>query len=270
MTAHKFVPDITGPISQEQLADAAVLSHRVYVDIYEVRQVRNAKKTTVSFAFEDTASPPWHSPIYLPANIGAKYYQPMLGCTSVLDTVALGSGETAAAAPTGTEVVSVDLPTDNGVVTKLVEIPASLTAKAHTVAEVCELLSDAWLKLRESGADMDLFVSTYTNRAFASLYEMLGTENPHLSMHSKYRGHVDLPSIEGFHGNAFGRYSNLENAQGEPLAPAPLASTSEPGEQRYVDGRVDPRLARYERVEAHKLLSERRSRRTNSPENPVV
>ena len=245
------------------------VSNRVYVDLYEIRPARAAKMANVAFAFEDTASPPWHSPIYLPANIGSQYYDPMLGCSSVLDAVSIG-GKPAAPAMGGTAQVSRTAETDTGPTTHTVEVPASLLAPVHTVAEACELLSDAWLKMNASSADLDLFIDTYTNRSFASLHDIFGSQNPHLSQHVRYQGQHALPDIEGFHGNAFGRYSNLESAQGGRLGAAPLTGALGAGEERNVDGRIDPRLARYERVEAHKLISERRAKRTNTPENPTT
>ena len=59
-------------------------SHKeVEVDVWEVKTKKS--KTSVTFSFETTATPPWFSPIYRASQIGGSYYTPMLGCGSIMD-----------------------------------------------------------------------------------------------------------------------------------------------------------------------------------------
>jgi hypothetical protein len=221
--------------------------HNVYVDIYEVSSSK--RKRQVTFAFEDTATPPWFSTIYQAQNIGSDYYSEMLGCLSVLDT-SLFTGADLKTNEDG-EVVSavIEFDTNDGTSSKEVTIPADIATPPITVEQACNNLAETWLGLKEMGADIDLFVDTYTNRKFATLYTMLGNQNGYLLANDKYRTSTPLPDLIGFHGNAFGYITQLQDVNGARLDYEPLYKLNGKGKVRNVDTRVDPRAGRYEKVE---------------------
>ena len=60
-------------------------NQRGHVEVSIEGQGSQYIKKPLSFSFEATATPPWFASIYMPMQIGNGFYQPMLGCTSILD-----------------------------------------------------------------------------------------------------------------------------------------------------------------------------------------
>lgn len=209
------------------------------VEVYKsVRQSPILKPIT--FNFEETATPPWFADIFLPFNIGKRFYEPMLGCGSVLD-----SGPLATASNPGTEPIQLALP-DGGTV----EVPGGLTLGSTSTLDAADKLGETWKGLVENQADVSQYIDLYVTRAYATLPDILGDRNPFLY----WRARGALPQVPeadkqlGFHGNAYGEMEGLQDVDGAPLQYEQLADISGEKEIREVSGSVDPRRERWDRV----------------------
>lgn len=239
-------------------------SPRVEVTVTETTPKRISRSQDISFSIENSATPPWLAQIYLPVNIGQSYYQKMLGCGSIFDASPLIDFSNAQSASTSGDgdVVSLQLSGSDG--SREIQIPRYLLSPALTVEESADRLSETWERLREIGADVSQFVDLYGRRAYATLPDIMGTGNPHLSFVSSTRARVpDQPQKgQGFHENAYGMLTDMKDVLGQPLQFEPLPTRSgvgaagtapakTPGATETVDARADPRYSRYTRVRAH-------------------
>lgn len=218
------------------------------VEIYETVP-RKPQTKSIRFNFEETATPPWFSDIYLPYNIGKKFYRPMLGCGSVLDESPLiGSTSTLRSIDETAPIARMRLLQPDGSYQD-VEIPAGLTIGSMSVQEAAGKLAEAWKGLTEKGADMSLFVDAYCTRSYATLTDIMGNQNKGLTFRLKHllRDTEDAVAVEGFHGNAYGLYRDLKDYAGVPLHAEPLVDSVSP-DTRTVAGSVDPRAGRCLRV----------------------
>lgn len=222
----------------------------------------------IKFSFEQTATPPWFADIYLPHNIGKQFYEPMIGCKSVLDESALtgGSGVDAADIVKNKERVYLKLSYADGT-QRQVEIPTNVLLPATTVQESAERLAETWRGLTDSGANVALFVDAYTRRNCGSLPEIMGDKNPWMSFLTN-REIEPIPEKEadredGFHGDAYGRFTNLQDKNGAAMNPDGLVEAiettasdakkdakakAETGSARPVSGSADGRLERWDAV----------------------
>ena len=243
--------DSSGQTKSGSFDSSTVIRSRVVHLPVEVYEAVPRKPTTkkIKFNFEETATPPWFSDIYLPYNIGKKFYRPMLGCGSVLDESPLiGSTSTLrpideAAPPARMRFLQADGSYQD------VEIPAGLTIGSMSVQEAAGKLAEAWKGLTEKGADMSLFVDAYCTRSYATLTNIMGNQNKGLTFRPKHllRDTEDAAAVEGFHGNAYGLYRDLKDYAGVPLHAEPLVDSVSP-DTRTVAGSVDPRAERCLRV----------------------
>lgn len=226
----------------------------VRVDVVEYKKTSIKKK--VRFSFEETTTPPWFASIFLPHNIGTQFYEPMLGCTSVLDATELEKSEKAQLSENGkrtragdekTSELYVDVGGREGDEAVLVQIPAEYGTTDNSVYLSVEALSRVWRALTDAGSDIDRFIDNYCKRNYADIVTMMGNVNPYLI----FRGNLTRQSKAqvGFHGNAYGAYADLEDVAGEPLNPEPLAvGPNGAGDPRRVSAGVDPRRGRYQAV----------------------
>ena len=222
----------------------------VYVDINETKTITN--KTPVKFSFEGTTTPPWFSPIYMPASIGEQFYKKMFGCKSILDSAILADfgeqGSGVAVAAEGQHIVTFD--TDDGSGIKEVAIPSQLLNQAETIKLAAENLAEFWLGLNEINADIDLFIDVYTNRKYANILEVLGNTNPHMlvTAHNGVPPKIGDTRIDGFHGFAFGDFAQFDKfPEYEPLSNLDLKTP-----KRRIDPRMDTRRAKYRAVLRYK------------------
>lgn len=246
----------------------AYIGYEVTVEEFTTKPVKNR----IHFSFEQSATPPWFANIYLPGSIGFRYYQPMLGCDSILDQAAIPTDQPAGVTawrkgePQPFTTVQMD---DGAGGHKDVQVPSSLLDAPLTIKEAADNLAEAWLALKEDASNVALFVDVYTQRSHASLLDIMGNQNPHL-LHA----HSDKPwlpgdvAVPGFHGNAFGDLAGLTGYDGKPLsheALTPKLTAKLQPTLRKVSGDVDPRAERYARVLAYVAEVRRTSPRTNSP-----
>lgn len=248
----------------------------VEVDVY--RYVSYPAVGKVSFTFESTLMPPWLSPIYHPGSIGTKYYMPMYGCESVLDnppimfqpgadkpkpvTRSVTTGAEISGNESGIATVSVpfkmpDSGIDRGGGVEYTElrIPEDLTQAAKTTEAAADQLADTWLALKEIGAATDLFIDGYIDRKYANMVEVMGNMNPGFApkvydqqafVDDDYR--QGIPT-RGFHGDAFGPYTQMNDWEGKEIVPTILpVLAKDPMNPRDLDKDIDPRWHRYNRV----------------------
>lgn len=221
---------------------------------FEVEKKASSKAVVsnkdLQFTFEGTATPPWFASIYLPSRIGKEYYQVILGCGSVVDDALFEATKNST-----DDKVLVQLPTADG--TKEVPIPAEFTLPAVSTHDAAEQLADAWKGLKETGANLPLFIDTYGARKYASLLDILGEANPWL------RSKIPLPpasatatKVDGFHGNAYGAIDGMKDIYGagldeEPTIPRLSPQGVKPPTLRNISPGADPRKERYTRVVAY-------------------
>lgn len=224
-------------VLDETLSGSLPVTFEVTV-IEETRISQKSESRNISFAFEQTATPPWFAEIYLPHNIGKMFYQKMLGCGSILDESAL----VVSTQDTSTNVqitqddrVVLSMKMPNGT-TKEVEIPTNILDTPRTVQEAAERLAETWRGLTDAGANVALFVDAYTRRNCGSLPEIMGDKNQYLS----FRAGTTLPEVAdkdkqvGFHGNAYGQLTNLRDVDGKQMSPEGLLPRTQ-GDQKPVD-----------------------------------
>ena len=227
-----------------------------------LKTTTKTKKVDVEFAMEDTLMPPWFSRVYRKARIGPEYYQFVVGCGSILDgglslnaddqeTVANNiEAALAAAAFLGLEneqvTVLYPIRAANGDLISEVAIPTDMfDPDAATVETAAESLARLWIGLKNSGADVDLFIDNYTDRRYANMEDVLGTNNKYLRFNQDMNATDD---VVGFHGNAYGDFSNMEDITDAPLTPETRQGGEKTGETRSVSGNIDPRGGRRARV----------------------
>ncbi len=256
----QFTGDVgTGPVQPQDRhgrsllvaeSEGSFIPLGVYVDINETKTITN--KTPVKFSFEGTTTPPWFSPIYMPASIGEQFYKKMFGCKSILDSAILADfgeqGSGVAVAAEGQHIVSFD--TDDGSGIKEVAIPSQLLNQAETIQVAAENLAEFWLGLNEINADIDLFIDVYTNRKYANILEVLGNTNPHMlvTAHNGVPPKIGDTRIDGFHGFAFGDFDQFDKfPEYEPLSNLDLKTP-----KRRIDPRMDTRRAKYRAVLRYK------------------
>lgn len=230
-----------------------VYDAEVYVD------VKQDVLKPLMFTFEGTTTPPWFASIYLPMNIGTRYYDPMLGCKSVIDT---GVFTPPVSKPTTTSGApySVDFVVGGaGTATSTLNIPRDLADESFSTQQAANKLAEAWTGLKRAGANLEKYTELYNARAYATMLDIMGNTSPYFNPN----GYMDIgaDATVGFHGNAFGAMSaakggGLANMFGEPLEEAgsvPLMSrfgkkTLVTPPTRKVAAASDPRPGRYQRV----------------------
>lgn len=234
----------------------------IYVDIYEI--TRSRRDVKVSFDFESTATPAWFSPIYRADRIGSDFYQYMIGCNSVIDQAALARGKI-----TENDTVEMHIRKSiNGkVVTTRVELPLNVVQPPGNTHQAAEALAKTWVTLKENGADVDLYISQYTGRNFASMLDVMGNMNPALQILAKEQFTGGTEQTDGFHGFAYGPYENFTDWDGVPLLDEPLFEMAKKGDQRGLSAKADPRKERYLQVVAYGTELRTRGKRAGAPEN---
>lgn len=203
-------------------------SPRVEIMVTEDRPAVRPNTYQFTFSFEQTATPPWFAEIYLPTQIGQQFYQPMLGCGSILDESAFSAGVADTEITIGSDdrvVLGVKMPDGS---TKETEIPARVLDQPQTVQEAAEKLAETWRSLTDAGANIGLFVDEYTHRSSASISDIMGDRNPYLSL----RPGSTLAGAEagqvGFHGNAYGQFDGLKDLDGRQMSPDGLLPRAQP------------------------------------------
>jgi len=246
----------------------------VQVDV-ERLVVGRTKPKDVTFTWEATVMPPWFSSIYTPAKIGREFYQPMYGCSSILDdppfrAVNKDDLETSTVDPnsgvktddeSGVAVVHVPFAVNGGEEYNEIRIPEDLLQESKSSTSAANALADIWLGLKEIGASTDLYIDTYIDRQYASMLDILGNTNPAICLKMypappEYSDHQQgLEEVRGFHGDAFGPWENLKKGFPEAEKDQELVAETLPKitddsgmEPRKIDGTIDPRKVRYEKV----------------------
>lgn len=244
------VDPVTGELSINEASRSLAPDHAVVVDVKETRVIDN--RTPVKFSFEGTTTPPWFSPIYMPAAIGRDFYKKMFGCPSVLDSGLLADygsvGDDVVATPGQMHTISFETKDGSGITE--VAIPAELVNPAVTVKKAADVLAEFWLGLSEIGADMDLFIDVYTKRKYANILEVLGNTNPDLlvTAHNGVEPVIGDDKYEGFHGGAFGQKTNFEGSSDyEPLGMLNVKAT-----KRLINPKMDTRKEKYQAVLRYK------------------
>ena len=254
----------------------------VYMNVY-TRQWNTSKKK-VNFTFEAAVTPPWYSSIFLPNKIGAEFYDEMLGCKSVIDDPAIlfpGTEESnedqvkkdeqdaeAADLKSGDkEKEQIDmveiyqkLPGYNQDTmqpeTSKVLVPASLLKKTSSASYAADNLAETWLGLKKMRTDVNLFIDTYIDRSYATMLDIFGNTNKYAYTGVQNLGKLGRytdsggDEVEGFHGYAFGIYSELEGLDGadESLVADPKSKTK----ARPVKKEIDTRQAKFSAVKEYK------------------
>jgi hypothetical protein len=235
--------DVEGPEGRIPLI--AITPRGVHVEVVVTRSIhREGVDKSISFNYEQTATPPWFAECFLPHNIGKQFYQPMLGCGSVLDdnplltrldteaakadkaaqdrAVADRAAALQAAADAGkdpppeedpvapNDAVTLKVRNGDGT-TRKVEIPGLLLLPVRSTQQAADQLAGSWRLLTESGANMSLFVDSYVSRAYANLPQIMGDLNLDLRFRE---GHQLLSGsskslLPGFHGNAYGNLTQM-------------------------------------------------------------
>ena len=227
-----------------------VYDAEVYVD------VKQDVLKPLMFTFEGTTTPPWFASIYLPMNIGTRYYDPMLGCKSVIDA---GVFTPPAKKPTGDAPYRVDFVVGSGTATTTLSIPQDLADESFSTQQAANKLAEAWTGLKRAGANLEKYTELYNARAYASMLDIMGNNSPYLNVNGFMN--PGYPSTNGFHGNAFGamdasKGGGLSNFYGDPLeetGSVPLMArfgkkTLVTPPTRKVAAASDPRPGRYQRV----------------------
>ena len=259
-------------------AQGVGVSTLLVVEVFEI--MTTVTKKDVDYTFEDTVTPPWFARIYQRDNIGVDYYVPMLGCQSVVDGTTFSNELQTSEA----DFPAFTLEDDawNAAITResavpagkqvgaeaeqivQVALPASLTEGASGIKEVAEALGNFWVSLRDAGGDVSQFIEQYTLRKYANIEDIFGGKNPHLLMQERSWALAMNMSehVEGFHGNAFGAFTDLYSMAGASLVneslydPAlkniPLSVGPGSAEVRKeVGADIDPRQERGARVFAY-------------------
>ena len=244
----------------------------------------NTSKKKVNFTFEAAVTPPWYSSIFLPNKIGAEFYDEMLGCKSVIDDPAIlfpGTEESnedqvkkdeqdaeAADLKSGDkEKEQIDmveiyqkLPGYNQDTmqpeTSKVLVPASLLKKTSSASYAADNLAETWLGLKKMRTDVNLFIDTYIDRSYATMLDIFGNTNKYAYTGVQNLGKLGRytdsggDEVEGFHGYAFGIYSELEGLDGadESLVADPKSKTK----ARPVKKEIDTRQAKFSAVKEYK------------------
>jgi hypothetical protein len=217
----------------------------------------------VNFTFEAMATPPWFAEIFHAANIGAEYYQPLMGCQSVVDgslidlqsgeewkkgtdLVEVFSGEGGEEEEVKHETIILPIATTDGKETREVMIPKSLMDPVITTSAAANALAELWLGLKEVGANANLFMDAYNDRAYATMLDILGNTNPDIliktqDQESRSFSLGDVP-FTGFHTWAVGNLTGLENLDGAAETYIKHDKRSSP---RKVDASVDTRAEKY-------------------------
>ncbi len=258
MDGHEVVGEVD-PLDNVPVSPDPVFT----VEVFEV--VTTTTKKEVDYNLEDTLTPPWFADIYRKDKIGGDYYYPMAGCLASTDGLDLNfAGVTSApvdAAFIGKEQEPTDVYIETGAdgegAVKKVKVPASIGDGSAGVKDAAESLAALWVAVREANGDMDQFIEQYTLRKHASLNDMYGGHNPNLVFKdNSWRIALNLNSEDvGFHGDAFGAFTDLASVDGSPIAQAAgqmlEEGPGEAGEAKEVGSEIDPRLERGARVMAY-------------------
>jgi len=259
------------PTKDSPLPDQSLRYPKVWVTV-DYRS-SSTKSHDVKFTWEASVLPPWFSNIYNPKNIGPKYYQKMYGCNSIVDDppIKFVSGVSADDYPQNEDfqlgtTVAVPFSVQGGTEYKEIRIPLDLTTASASAAGAADQLADVWLALKEIGANTDKFIDGYVDRKFATLLDVMGNQNPYLKIKTDFSSEglkgpwqyggdrVDDAGkpvfTRGFHGDAYGDYTNFIGVDGKPLIAETLTRlTDEPSvPARPIDSKLDPRSLRYQRV----------------------
>ncbi len=265
------------------------------VKVYS-RHSKNVVKP-ISFSFEAITTPPWFASIYHAGKIGSEYYGPMIGCDSVVDGTPLSLHDPEATLKEGTKIkvstTTIDADTGDekeapdlemetyvlpfkvqgGYEEREVLIPKSLFAEVETTKSAANALADIWIGLKRMGADVNLFIDTYTSRSYANLVQVMGNKNPYLRLNYSIDDYETsaLPisplgkiAHTGFHGFAYGNYTELKNienyerllTEGKKALKAMNPRTA----KRPLNPKVDPRAPRWFAVHRYQKAMKAKSR----------
>ena len=260
--AGQLVPDgfVAGPTAGTAATIGGIRVNTPPEVVYDVAVYVDTKHDVLKplmFTFEGTTTPPWFASIYLPMNIGTRYYDPMLGCKSVIDA---GVFTPPAKKPTGDAPYSVDFVVGgSGTATTTLSIPQDLADESFSTQQAANKLAEAWTGLKRAGANLEKYTELYNARAYASMLDIMGNNSPYLNVNGFMN--PGYPSTNGFHGNAFGamdasKGGGLSNFYGDPLeetGSVPLMArfgkkTLVTPPTRKVAAASDPRPGRYQRV----------------------
>jgi hypothetical protein len=114
---------------------------------------------------EEVLRPPWYAPLYDNKNIGREFYQPLLGCDSLVDTTAI-------------KQEGVD--TEHPILT------------ANTVQFAVDQLVEIYGSIKRSGGNVTSFVQSYVKRPIATLAQIIGDQGFHRHSFGSVTGFEDL------------------------------------------------------------------------------
>lgn len=226
-------------------------------------------EVTVEKPFEEIIRPNWYAPIYANTytegadekGIGPEFYAPLFGTGSIVDGLQSSVGNL-----TQTQVVSQQFSAqDNSesytldaenLAEALAEVKAyAVTAEsAISIQKAADYLATLYGLVKSRGQDVQKFVYGYVKRPVASMRDILGTAD---LLIDKESGAV-TQGTEGFHSRAFGPYENCEIlSQSSVEGITDLFSAT--GQYQRINGTIsrgvdltaDPRLRRWERVNAY-------------------
>ena len=228
------------------------------VFVVEVFEIVNAStKKEVDYNLEDTLTPPWFAAIYRKDKIGSEYYYPMAGCMACTDGIDFEGGPVPADKNGPVDPTELYLQSGPNAAAVKVKVPASIVEGGAGIKDAAESLAALWVSVREANGDMDQFIEQYTLRKYADLNDMYGGHNPSLVFKdNSWRLAINLNSEDvGFHGDAFGAFTDLASVNGSPIAWEAAGTLPEgPGETgvaEEVRSEIDPRKERGARVMAY-------------------
>jgi hypothetical protein len=189
------------------LTPGTAASTLVQFHAYSVTEtVTSYSATATDLPFESYVRPGWYGSVWESANIGNAYRQ-FFGTGAITDQSQINAGSSNATNPnagglqaTQQASTAVDADDPAGQAPGILQLQTGASVEA-----ACAFLVMLYSTVRQSNADVDAFVSAYTNRSIASLVDMFGTSDLALSTD----GTAVIAGIEGFHSRSFGPYANL-------------------------------------------------------------
>lgn len=272
------VGEITGNAGTDADGDGSVTNDTEYrvpaveLKVYEIRKGRKASK--VNFTFEGMVTPPWYSNVFYPDNIGEEYYSDMIGCRSVVDDPAIILSEemqkkhkalleedesNQKKGDKHVDMVQIhnnhpQYSREKGIYEpSTVFVPKSLLMRAKSSRYAARHLAETWLGYKRMGVDINLYMDTYVDRAYATMLDIFGNvnENAYDTMFTGSKGTYGAAGeVRGFHGYAFGMFENLDNLEGAEQRLA--VSTDKEMKMRAVKPQIDTRRDKHLRVRDYK------------------
>jgi hypothetical protein len=163
-------------------------------------------KQTVDLPAEEYIRPGWYGDCWHPALIG-QVYQQFFNTGSITDQQLIGEANASigqaydqAKQALATAQKALDADDPNGWAAGLMTID-----QGASIQDAAAFLVQLYSHVRNSGDDVNNFISTYTWRPIATMVDLFGTSN--LTFDAS--GMNVVQGIEGLHSRAFGPYDNL-------------------------------------------------------------